>query len=126
VIRDRSRLLPGAVVATGLFRQNTVLSRDVRVGSQAFISHGVEIGERAFVGHGAVLNGGVRVGREAWIGPAVVVAPELEIGDEAFISLGAAVIRSVPAGSHMSGNFAVPHRRLLRFLAGLGTDAKQR
>lgn len=126
MVEDRVRLLPGAVVATGLFRQYTTLSRDARVGSQAFISHGVQVGERAFVGHGAVLNGGVTVGRDAWIGPGAVIAQELDIGDEAFVSLGAAVIRNVPAKSHVSGGFAIPHRRQLRFLAGLESDHSPR
>jgi UDP-3-O-[3-hydroxymyristoyl] glucosamine N-acyltransferase len=126
MVEDRVRLLPGAVVATGLFRQFTTLARDARIGSQAFLSHGVRVGERAFVGHGAVLNGGVTVGRDAWIGPGAVIAQELDVGDEAFVSLGAAVIRSVPAKSHVSGGFAIPHRRQLRFLAGLESDRSPR
>jgi UDP-3-O-[3-hydroxymyristoyl] glucosamine N-acyltransferase len=121
-VEDRVRLLPGAVVATGLFRENTTLARDVRVGSQAFVSHGVCVGERTFIGHGAVVNGRVAVGSDAWIGPGAVVAQALEIGDGAFISLGAAVIRNVAAKTHVSGAFAVPHRRMLRMLAELESD----
>jgi len=122
VVEDRVRLLPGAVVACGLFRQNTRLSSDVRVGSQAFISHGVQVGKRAFVGHGAVVNGNVTLGQDSWIGPGAVIAQQLEIGDEAFVSLGAVVIGNLPAKSRVSGNFAIPHRRLLRFLAELESD----
>jgi UDP-3-O-[3-hydroxymyristoyl] glucosamine N-acyltransferase len=125
-IKDRVRLLPGAIIATGLFRESTTLANGVRVGSLAFVSHGVQVGARSFVGHGAVVNGGVTIGQDAWIGPGAVVAHEREIGDKAFVSLGAVVIRNVPSGSHRSGNFAVPHRPLLRFLAGLDSDFEPR
>lgn len=121
-VGDSVRILPGAVVATGLFRHNTTIARDVRVGSQSFISHGVSIGERAFVGHGSVVNGNVTIGSDAWIGPGAVVSQELEIGDGAFVSLGAAVIRSVKAGRRVSGNFAISHRRLLRTMADAGRE----
>ena len=121
-VGDRSRVLPGAIIATGVFRENTIIAPDVRVGSRAFVSHGVRIDERAFVGHGAVVNGGVAVGKDAWIGPGAVISQELEIGEEAVVSLGAVVIRSVPARSRVSGNFAAPHRALLRFMAGLQAD----
>ncbi|PYT13341.1 MAG: hypothetical protein DMG59_20695 [Acidobacteria bacterium] len=114
---DGVHILPGAVIATGLFRDSTELSSEARVGSQAFISHGVRLGERAFVGHGAVVNGNVAIGKEAWVGPGAVIANNLEIGDHAFVSLGAVVIRNVPAGVHISGNFAKSHRGLLRSLA---------
>jgi UDP-3-O-[3-hydroxymyristoyl] glucosamine N-acyltransferase len=118
VVHDSAHLLPGAVIATGLFRQNTTISRDARVGSQAFVSHGVYVGERAILGHGSIVNGNARIGRDAWIGPGAVIAQELEIGEGAFVSLGSAVIGTVKPGERVSGNFAISHRRLLRKLAG--------
>src|SRR5262249_35069226 len=55
LVESRARILPGAVIATGLFHQSTLISEDARVGSNAFVSHGVQLGRRAFVGHGAVI-----------------------------------------------------------------------
>jgi UDP-3-O-[3-hydroxymyristoyl] glucosamine N-acyltransferase len=112
-----ARCLAGAVVATGLFRSNTELKRDVRIGSQAFVSHDVTVGERTLIGHGAVVNGNVTIGADVWIGPGAVVSSSLSVGEEAFVSLGAVVVRDVAPGAHLSGNFAIPHRRLLRLLA---------
>lgn len=126
VVRDRVHILPGAVIATGLFRQSTVISSDARIGSQAFVSHGVQIGDRAFIGHGAIINGNVTIGDDAWIGPGAVIANNLTIGERAFVSLGAAVIRDVPAGSHVSGNFAASHRQALRLLASMESGSQAR
>jgi UDP-3-O-[3-hydroxymyristoyl] glucosamine N-acyltransferase len=122
VVGDRVLVLPGAVIATGLFRAATEIAQDVRIGSQAFVSHAVRVGERSFVGHGAVVNGNVVMGAGVWIGPGAVIANDLEIGPAAFVSLGAVVIRDLPAGSRVSGNFAGPHRRLLRKLATTGSE----
>jgi UDP-3-O-[3-hydroxymyristoyl] glucosamine N-acyltransferase len=126
VIGRGARILAGAVVATGLFRPNTALSRDVRIGAHAFVSHAATIGECTLIGHGAVINGNVRIGRDAWIGPGSVIANDLEIGDEAFVSLGSVVIRNVASGAHVSGNFAMPHRRMLRLLAGADEEPRRR
>jgi len=123
-VKDRVRILPGAVVATGMFRRGSSISEDCRIGSNAFVSHAVQLGMRVFVGHGAVINGNVTVGADSWIGPGAIVSQSLQIGEKACVSLGSVVIRNVIAGTRVSGNFAVPHRRLLRMLATLdpGSD----
>jgi UDP-3-O-[3-hydroxymyristoyl] glucosamine N-acyltransferase len=122
LVHPRVHILPGAVIATGLFRDNTTIGCEARVGSQAFLSHGVQLGEHSFVGHGAVVNGHVRIGSQAWVGPGAVISNNLEIGDRAFVSLGAVVIRDVPPGEQVSGNFAISHQRLLRLLAEVETE----
>ncbi len=111
LLESRARILPGAVLATGLFRSN------------AFVSHGVQLGRRVFVGHGSVINGNVAVGSDSWIGPGAIVSQNLQIGEKAFVSLGAVVIRNLAAGARVSGNFAAPHRRLLRMLTTLNPGA---
>lgn len=118
-VRRGVRIFPGAVVAAGLFRENTLLGEDARIGSQAFVSHGASVGERAFVGHGAVVNGRVEIGRDAWIGPGATLAQKLKVGERAVVSLGAVLIGDVPDGARVSGNFAIPHRKLLRHLAAV-------
>src|SRR5438046_7275784 len=37
LVESRARILPGAVIATGLFRHSTLISEDTRIGSNAFI-----------------------------------------------------------------------------------------
>ncbi len=122
VVEDGVQILQGAVIATGLFRNNTELGRDARIGAQSFLSHGVQVGERAFVGHGSVINGNVILGREAWIGPGAVIAQNLHVCDGASVSLGSVVIRHVKTRTQVSGNFAITHRRLLRHLASVESD----
>ena len=117
VIEDGCHILPGAVISTALFRDNTRVGREARIGAQVFLSHGVKVGERSFVGHGAVINGNVVIHNDVWVGPGCVVSQNLTVGSKAFVSLGSVVIRDVPAGQQVSGNFAIPHRQFLRHLA---------
>jgi UDP-3-O-[3-hydroxymyristoyl] glucosamine N-acyltransferase len=62
----------------------------------------------------------IRIGADSWIGPGAIVSQNLRIGEKAFVSLGAVVIRNLAAGARVSGNFARPHRRLLRAVAAQG------
>ncbi len=118
-----AHILPGAVIATGLFGNDTRIAHEARIGARSFVSHGVRVGARTFVGHGAIINGNVVIGDDAWVGPGAIISNNLNIGDQAVISLGAVVIRDVPAGARCSGNFAIPHRRLLRKLAEMESSA---
>ena len=122
VIGDHSCILPGAVLATGLFHTPTEIGAEVRIGSHAFISHAVRVGARTFIGHGAVVNGNVTIGEEVWIGPGAVIANGIKIGDGAIVSLGSVVMRDVEDGRQVSGNFAISHKRLLRAVAVAESD----
>jgi len=105
---------------------NAVVSRAVRpvfttVGDGSFISILVSVGHETILGRncqlaGNVLVGGsVRMGDEVWVGPSATIKDGLRIGDGAQIKLGSVVVSDVPAGSVVSGNFAIPHgRNLLR------------
>jgi UDP-3-O-[3-hydroxymyristoyl] glucosamine N-acyltransferase len=107
-------ILDNAVIASGVFRQDTAVGAHVRVGAAAFISHNVEIGAGTHIGHGAVVNGNVKIGARAWVGPGAVISNNLRLGDGCHVSLGSVVIRDVGDRAHVSGNFAISHRRFLR------------
>ena len=119
LVEESVEIFANATIALGLFRQTTRIGRETRIGNNAFVSHNVEVGPRTFVGHGAIVNGHVRIGREVWIGPRAVITNSVSIGDCARISLGSVVVSHLNPGEHVSGNFAVPHRRLLRHVASL-------
>ena len=119
LVEENVEIFANATIAVGLFRQTTRIGRETRIGNNAFVSHNVEVGPRSFVGHGAIVNGHVRIGREVWIGPGAVITNSVSIGDGARVSLGSVVVSDLDAGEHVSGNFAVPHRRLLRHVASL-------
>jgi UDP-3-O-[3-hydroxymyristoyl] glucosamine N-acyltransferase len=118
-LEDRAHVLANAVIASAVFGQVTRIGRESRIGAAAFVSHNVQVGARTFIGHGAVVNGNVILGDEVWVGPGAVIANGIRVGHGACITMGAVVISEVAARRHVSGNFAVPHRLLLRKTAGM-------
>jgi UDP-3-O-[3-hydroxymyristoyl] glucosamine N-acyltransferase len=118
-IGEGAHVMSNATVARGVFRQTTQIGAETRIGNNVFVSHNVWIGERSFIGHGSVINGNTQIGARVWVGPGAVLANGVLIGDNARLSLGAVVVSDVPPGDHVSGNFAVGHKRLLRHLTTL-------
>ncbi|HWB84098.1 MAG TPA: glycosyltransferase [Bryobacteraceae bacterium] len=110
-------IFANAVIARGLFRQNTRIGAGTRVGNGAFISHNCVLGDVVFVGHGAVLNGNIRVGSRAWIGPGSTIVHGIAIGEAAQISLGATVVRDVEPGKRVTGSLAIEHFKMLRMMS---------
>lgn len=113
-IDEGALLLANCVVARGLFHQQTTIGRDVRAGNLAFISHNVSVGPRGVIGHGVMLCGHANIGADVVLGPGVVVSDGVRMGDAARATLGSIVVKDVPARGHVTGNFAVQHRRFLR------------
>lgn len=118
-VRDNVEIFANAVIARAVFRQMTFVGEHSRVGNGAFVSHNVQLGRRCFVGHNASVNGNTVIGDDAWIGPNATISNLLSIGARSRISLGAVVIQSVPADTHVTGMPAIAHRRMLRHVASI-------
>lgn len=105
----------GAVVTRSALRgEVTRVGSGVHVGVMANVGHDARIGDAATLSSHCVIAGRARIGAGAWIGASAVVSNAVRVGDGARVRLGAVVIRDVPAGASVSGNFAVPHARALR------------
>jgi UDP-3-O-[3-hydroxymyristoyl] glucosamine N-acyltransferase len=113
-VQDHVEIFANAVVARAVFRQMTTVGEHSRIGNGACVSHNVQLGRRCFVGHNATINGNTNVGDDTWIGPNATISNLLSLGVRSRISLGAVVIQSVPAHTHVTGLPAIEHRRMLR------------
>ena len=102
------------VIDRALFGGFTEIGDDTVMDNLVHVAHGVAIGRRCRIVSCAVLCGAAMVGDDVWIGPNATISSALRIGDGARVSLGAVVIRDVPPGGHVSGNFALDHVRFAR------------
>lgn len=118
-VQDGVQIFANAVIARAVFGQVTTVGEHSRIGNGAFVSHNVQLGRRCFVGHNSTVNGNTTLGDDVWIGPSATISHLLTIGARARISLGAVVIRSVPADAHLTGMTAIDHRRMLRHVASI-------
>ncbi len=97
-------ILPKDVTAIGAYSM---------VGHNVLISHGTTLGRQGYIAGHANISGNCIIGEKVWIGPSAVLANRIVVGDGARITLGAAVVRNVPAGAVVSGNFAIDHQKFL-------------
>jgi UDP-3-O-[3-hydroxymyristoyl] glucosamine N-acyltransferase len=82
----------------------TVIEDDVKTDDHVHIAHNCHIGAGTLIAAGAVLSGNVTVGAEAWISPNSTIIDYGKVGEKAFVGLGAVVIDPVPPGETVVGN----------------------
>lgn len=124
VVGNRVEIKSNASIDAAVYPwDSTVIGADSMLNAGAHVDHGARVGRAVLIGANAVVSGRVFVGDGATIGPGAVISNRAIVGSGSRISLGAVVTKDVPAGGHVSGNFAVPHAALIRFVKELA--AKQ-
>jgi len=116
VLGDHVEIGANACLDKALNDRDTVIGDYTKVDNLVHIAHGVHVGRNSFVIACAMVAGSVTVEDDAWVGPNASVAPQVTVGRAGFVSLGSVVTRPVAPGQHVSGNFAIDHRRFLEFL----------
>jgi UDP-3-O-[3-hydroxymyristoyl] glucosamine N-acyltransferase len=102
-----------AVVCRAVFNNPTEIEAETLLGPMVYIAHGVRIGNRCRIAASARVAGSSTIGNRVYIGPNAVISNQVRIGNEARVSIGAVVVRNVPANHTVSGHFAVEHGRFL-------------
>lgn len=116
IINEHAEVGPNNTVIKGFSYRDTVVGRETKLDGLVHYAHGVQSGERCFIAAQAMIAGHVTIGNDVWIGPNASISNRLSIGDGAFVTLGSVVVRDVPAGEKVTGNFAIPHTRFIRNL----------
>ena len=109
-VDDDAFIHAGAVVVRSAIRgEATRIGRDAHIGVMCNIGHDVEVGAGATISSNVVVAGRARIGARAWVGASATISNMVRIGEGAEVRLGAVVIRDVPDGGDVSGNFARGH-----------------
>lgn len=105
----------GAIIVRSAIRgEDTRIGASAHIGVNANIGHDVVIGEEAILSSHCVIAGRARIGKRVWIGASATVSNAIRVGHDAQVRLGSVVIRDVPPGGNVSGNFADDHARTMR------------
>lgn len=113
-IGNRVEIHGGCAIDRHIFDHDTIVGDDTKFDNHVQFAHGSCIGKRCLVAAAATISGSVRIGDDVWIGPNSTICDSLTIGDKAAISLGSVVVRDVPGGMRVTGNFAEPHLQFLK------------
>lgn len=109
-----SIFLSAAMVARSCFATFTEIEDNCAVDNLVHIAHDCHLGRGSQVTACALLAGRVTVGENGYVGPNATISNGITIGAGAQVTLGAVVIRDVPPGEKVTGNFAVEHRGFMR------------
>ena len=110
VIGDRVEIQYNCNVSRSLFPwHDTRIGNDTKIESLVHIAHGSRIGQRTLIAASACICGSAEIGDDVWVGPNATVSSEVKVGNGARITLGSVAASDVPAGTTVTGNFAVEH-----------------
>ena len=106
-----------------IFNDDTTIGDDTKFDSFVHLAHGSKVGQRCRIAAHAMIAGSTIIGDDVWIGPSAAISSAITIGDRASITIGAVVIADVGIGQCVTGNFAIEHRKFLRYFKGLSGNS---
>jgi len=111
VIDNESVISKDVRLGTGIFIAKNVsinalceIKNDVIINTSAVVDHECIIETGAHIAPGAVLLGNVRVGKKSFIGANSVVKEGIKIGDNVIVGAGSVVLKDVSDNSVIYGN----------------------
>ncbi|MBC6401790.1 MAG: UDP-3-O-(3-hydroxymyristoyl)glucosamine N-acyltransferase [Ekhidna sp.] len=116
IIGEEVDIGANCAVSKGFSYRNTMIGNQTKLDNLVHVAHGVQIGERCLLPASCMIAGSTSIGDDVWIGPNASVSSWLTIESNAFITMGSVVTKNVEEGSHITGNFAIPHSTFLNIL----------
>lgn len=116
VVGNRAVIKSNVSVDWDLFDGNTVIGEETVIDNLVHVAHAAQIGKRCIVIACTMIGGGVILEDDVRIGPNATISNGLRIGQGSRVTLGSVVTQSLPPHSHVTGNFAIDHKRFLSFV----------
>ncbi len=118
VLHDRVEIGSNVAIDRGTLA-STVIGEGTKIGNLTHIAHNVQIGQHCLLTGQIGIAGSTVVGDYVTIAGQVGIISHATVGDRVIIASKAAVMRSVPAGSFISGMPAADHKQWLRQSAAI-------
>jgi len=98
---------------------DTIIGKGTKIDNLVHIAHNNIIGQNVMIPAGITFSGSIIIGDNVWIGVGSVICDGITIGDDAFISIGSIVNQDVKPKTHVTGNFAIEHKKFIKHLKGM-------
>jgi UDP-3-O-[3-hydroxymyristoyl] glucosamine N-acyltransferase len=115
IIHDYVVIGSKVCIDKALFSEDTEILENSRIDNFTHVAHGVKIGKRCYIGASVMIGGKVIIGDDVVIEPRAVITDQIVIGEKAHISMGAVVTKEVLPNQRVTGNFAIDHKKFLKF-----------
>ena len=119
ILEENVELLGNNSIERGIYR-NTVIKENTKISYGSVIEHDVEIGKNTLICANVTITGRVKVGDNCYFGPGSIIRNGLEIENNGRANMGAVVTKNIKENEHVSGNFAVEHKKYLEFIKKIG------
>ena len=119
ILEENVELLGNNSIERGIYR-DTVIKENTKISYGSVIEHDVEIGKNSLICANVTITGRVKVGDNCYFGPGSVIRNGLEIENSGRVNMGAVVTKNIKENEHVSGNFAVEHKKYLEFIKKIG------
>ncbi len=118
LIGDNCAFLANTTVARSIFPLFTEIGDNCSFDNLVHVAHDCVLGRGVKMTACSMLSGRVTILDDAYIGPNATISNGLTIGKKSTVTIGSVVVRDVPDGARVTGNFAVPHGEHLRRQSG--------
>ncbi len=115
-IGNNVEILSGCTIVRSTFGGFTKLGNRTKLDCQVHVAHDCILGELVVAAACALFCGRVTVEDNVFIGPNATIRNGALVKTGSFVSMGAVVIADVPENTKVSGNYAIEHKKWLRFL----------
>ena len=114
LIGNNCAFLANTTVARSIFPVFTEIGDDCSFDNLVHVAHDCVLGRGVKMTACSMLSGRVTIDDDAYIGPNATISNGLTIGKKSTVTIGSVVVRDVPDGVRVTGNFAAPHAEHLR------------
>jgi UDP-3-O-[3-hydroxymyristoyl] glucosamine N-acyltransferase LpxD len=118
ILCDHVEIGANSTIAKGTIG-GTKIGAHTKIDDSVYIAHNCQIGANNLVASGARICGSVATGDNVWIGPGAIIRDGIRVGSGAHVTMGAVVTQDVAENETVSGNFAVPHSRLIAWIKSI-------
>lgn len=115
ILGENIELLGNNSIERGIYR-DTIIKENTKISYGSVIEHDVEIGKNTLICANVTITGRVKAGDNCYFGPGSVIRNGLEIENNGRANMGAVVTKNIKENEHVSGNFAVEHKKYLEFI----------
>ena len=119
ILEENVELLGNNSIERGIYR-DTIIKENTKISYGSVIEHDVEIGKNTLICANVTITGRVKAGDNCYFGPGSVIRNGLEIENNGRANMGAVVTKNIKENEHVSGNFAVEHKKYLEFIKKIG------
>ena len=110
--------LANCTVARSIFPIFTEIGDYCSFDNLVHVAHDCVLGQGVKMTACSMLSGRVTLMDGAYLGPNSTISNGLTVGRKAIVTIGSVVVRDVPDGARVTGNFAIPHGEHLKRQVG--------